>query len=93
MNYFEGMNCLIIFGGRNDTLLERTMNEKENFLNDAWLLNLETLNWIKVHSIGEVPTPRYLFSTAIFGSRLVIFGGLNSQTYNSSDLFICELDP
>lgn len=93
MNYFEAMNCLVICGGRNDTLMEKHSDFRENFLNDLWLLHLENFNWIRVQSIGDVPSPRYCFSSAIYGSRLVIFGGLNSQTYNNSDLFICELDP
>eukprot|EP00347_Sterkiella_histriomuscorum_P018240 403346262 len=93
MNYFEQMNCIIIFGGRNDTLFERTSNSQGNFLNDMWLLHLENMIWIHVSNIGDVPSPRYSMQSAIYGSRLVIFGGLNSKTYNNSDLYICELDP
>ena len=78
MNYFEAMNCKIIFGGRNDTLMERRMKISENFLNDLWMLTLETMTWCRVTNIGEVPSPRYCFSSAIHGSRLVIFGGLNA---------------
>lgn len=43
--------------------------------------------------MGDVPSPRYSFTSAVYGSRLVIFGGLNEKTYNNSDLYICELDP
>ena len=50
MNYFEAMNCLVVFGGRNDTLLERHMKKDENFLNDLWLFNLEQMSWQKVIS-------------------------------------------
>jgi hypothetical protein len=93
MNYIEMMNCLVIYGGRNDTLLEKHMNVKDNFMNDIWLLTIENLNWCKVTSIGEVPSSRYFHSAAIYGTRFVIFGGLNASTYNNSDLYICELDP
>ncbi len=87
------MNCIVLFGGRNDTIMESSDKPKENFLNDLWLLNLENMSWTLVNCIGEIPTPRYCFAYAIYGSRLVIFGGLNSKAYNNSDLFICELDP
>ncbi len=69
------------------------MKVNENFMNDLWLLNLENLNWCRVQGMGEVPSPRYFMSGGVYGSRFVIFGGLNSQTYNNSDLYICELDP
>lgn len=78
MNHVEAMNCLVIFGGRNDTLLERHSNTDRNFLNDLWLLHLDHLNWIRVQNIGDIPSPRYCFSSSIIGTRLVIFGGLNS---------------
>ena len=78
MNYFEPMNSLVLFGGRNDTIMEKKMKAKENFLNDLWLLNLESMTWINVIGIGETPSERYSFCSTIYGSRLVIFGGLNS---------------
>ena len=78
MNYFESMNCIIIFGGRNDTLLEKYIKINENFLNDLWILHLENMTWIRVSNIGDVPSPRYNVCSAIYGSRLVIFGGLNA---------------
>lgn len=87
------MNCIVIYGGRNDTLLEKHLNIKDNFLSDVWILTIETLTWCRVISIGEVPSPRYFHSSAIYGTRFVIFGGLNPTTYNNSDLYICELDP
>ena len=93
MLHFEAMNTVVVFGGRNDTLLERKTKVEENFLNDMWLLQLDTLTWGQVMCIGEVPAPRYCFTAGIYGSRLVIFGGLNSQQYNNSDMYVCELDP
>lgn len=55
MNYSEVINSIVIYGGRNDTLFEKNMNLKENFLSDLWILNLETVTWCKLNSVGEIP--------------------------------------
>jgi hypothetical protein len=69
------------------------MDLSQNFMSDFWMLALDTITWIQITNIGEAPSPRYSMASTIYGSRLVIFGGLNDKTYNSSDLYICELDP
>eukprot|EP00350_Pseudokeronopsis_sp_OXSARD2_P009522 CAMPEP_0170563394 /NCGR_PEP_ID=MMETSP0211-20121228/66284_1 /TAXON_ID=311385 /ORGANISM="Pseudokeronopsis sp., Strain OXSARD2" /LENGTH=181 /DNA_ID=CAMNT_0010881561 /DNA_START=1186 /DNA_END=1731 /DNA_ORIENTATION=- len=93
MNYNEQMNCMILFGGRNDTLFQQYLNIHENFLNDIWLLLIESLTWYRVQSIGDSPRNSYFHQSAIIGTRFLVFGGLNESTYNSSDLFLCQLDP
>jgi hypothetical protein len=93
MIHFEAMNAIVVFGGRNDTLISKTLVIELNFLNDLWLLSLDTLNWVKVINQGDIPIGRHSFCSAIHGTRLVIFGGLNSQQYNSNDIYLCELDP
>jgi hypothetical protein len=42
------------------------------------LLVLESLTWYKIKQVGEVPSPRYMFCSAVYNSKFVIFGGLNS---------------
>jgi len=93
MNYFEAMNALIIFAGRNDSHFQKHCDIEKCFLNDLWLISLESLVWCRITQIGDAPSPRYSCQSAIHSNRLLIFGGLNAQTYNNSDIYICELDP
>jgi len=69
MNYVEVMNCIVIYGGRNDTLLEKYLNIKDNFLSDLWLLIMESLTWCRINLIGEVPSANHLLIGLIRSHR------------------------
>ena len=45
MQYYIELNSLIIYGGKNDDLQERV-------LDDIWLLNVGNLNWTQVSYFG-----------------------------------------
>lgn len=54
MHYVEFMNCILIFGGRNNSdVLDKT--SEKIFLNDMWLLKMDNLEWVKVTFKGQVP--------------------------------------
>ena len=49
MDYFESNNMIVIFGGRIESI-----NYKENFsLNDVWLMDLKSLEWINLACKGN----------------------------------------
>ena len=90
INYYEEGNCIIIHGGRNDRI-------NSNFaLNDTYILELFTMNWMRVHYCFEkevftVPN-RCSHESVIYGHNLIIFGGMNSESIIGSQLLIIELD-
>ena len=49
MDYYEDINSIIIYGGRNDGKIDLETNA---ILNDLNILNLETFNWINVEVNG-----------------------------------------
>jgi hypothetical protein len=61
MVYFEFMNILVIYGGRNDASSENPC------LNDVCVLNLESLMWCTVTTYGLLNEPRYAHCSALFG--------------------------
>ena len=63
----------MIVGGRNDQL-------SNIVLNDIWVLRLDELQYQRVIVKSEADiVPRYNHSAVIFGSRLIILGGLGEK--------------
>ena len=83
MSHYEGLNCIIIYGGRND---------HTGFLGDIAVLYLENLSWMGVSIQGNPSTLRFSHGAAVVGTKLCVFGGLNFQGYVSSDVEVLELD-
>lgn len=48
--------------------------------------------WIKVISHGEVPTTWYAHASTVIDTKIVIFGGLNSNLYARGFVSLCELN-
>ena len=70
MTFMEKMNVLVIYGGRN-------MN-KECFLSDIHILNLDSLQWANVELFGcEMSLGRCGHAAAAFNKRLIVFGGVH----------------
>ena len=85
MSYFKPGNFLIIHGGKNI-----------NSLNDTFLFDLTNYQWNKIILSGideSLILPRHGHQSAICGSQLFIFGGVNNGNYIGSGMFIINLIP
>ena len=91
MSYYEKGNILIIHGGRND------LNSDSFALNDTYIFELEFLQWHKVTLYSNIEgfkvMPRCAHKSVVHDNKLIIFGGMNNQSYIGSCLFIIRLDP
>lgn len=85
MDYYRKLNCLVVFGGRNE-------QQKFSCLNDFGVLWLETMTWMQVSCWGDEIISRYSHCAGIFGTKLYIFGGINYGSYVGSELELIELD-
>jgi len=85
MNFFQDLNIIIIYGGRNDQLFDPIFS-------DICILNVFNLCWSKVTLFGLGNVPKCSHSSTIIGSKLVVFGGYTLQEYACSDLFFLELN-
>ena len=90
MNYYEKGNFLIIHGGRNDNMSDSCA------LNDTFIFDLENFEWHGIILYSQLPGFKVLnrcgHQSAIFGNKLIIFGGMNNNNYLGSTLFIVNLD-
>jgi Kelch motif len=89
MSYNEKFNIIIIFGGRVDI---KNSSQYTSF-NDIFILNLLNFLWVTVKISGTIPAPRSGHCAASHGSKLYIFGGVNTSTYCSSNLNVIEINP
>ena len=86
MNFYQDLNIIIIYGGRNDS------NHDEPILSDVCVLNVFNLCWSKVSLFGLGNVPKCSHASTIVGSKLVVFGGYTLQEYIPSDVYILELN-
>ena len=91
MSYYEKGNLLIVHGGRND------LSSDSFALNDTFIFDLEFLQWHKVTLYSSIEgfkvMPRCAHQSIVHNNKLIIFGGMNNQSYIGSCLFIIRLDP
>ncbi len=90
MNYYQKENFIIIHGGRNDI-------KSESFaLNDTFILTLNKMMWIEIKLYNEKSNfniiSRCGHSSCVYDDKLIIFGGMNSNNYIGSSLFIINLN-
>jgi hypothetical protein len=86
MDFFEKLDVVIIYGGRNDG------SKYQPFFNDMFFLDVENLNWINIElNSNENFSPRSKHCSCIADNELIIFGGTN-QKFLKSDLLVCNLD-
>ncbi|CAI2360431.1 unnamed protein product [Moneuplotes crassus] len=99
MEYFEWIKSIVIFGGRVDSNRENKIT-KSKLLNDLWMLNIVKNQWVKVTGQGSPPKTMYAHNSAVYGSQLIIFGGITDHKtqrcsmelqLNETTLNICEL--
>ena len=87
MDFFEKLDVVIIYGGRNE------YSSLGPFFNDMFFLDVETLNWINIElNYNKNFYPRGEHCSCIVENELIIFGGENDKFYLKSDLLICNLD-
>lgn len=53
------------------------------YLDDVWVLDIESMTWQEVRCGGDIPNPRYGHSCHLVGSRMFVVGGKgpNGQLY------------
>jgi len=82
ITFFEELNVLVIFGGR---------NEKDLSLNDVYMISLINLKWTKVALYDYLPRNRSEHcAECIDDSKLLILGGINSDRYLGSDFYVID---
>ena len=81
MNYFEELNYIVIYGGKNS-----------ESLNDIYILDVVNFLWIEVELFGCENVPRCEHVGTICGTRLVIFGGCNETSFIPAKIFGIDLD-
>ncbi|GLT70183.1 hypothetical protein SLA2020_422790 [Shorea laevis] len=73
---------LILFGGE---------DRSRKLLNDAHILDLETMTWVAVEATQTAPAPRFDHTAAVHSERyLFIFGGCSHSIF-FSDLHVLDL--
>ena len=73
MTYYQEKSLITIAGGRNDQL-------SNIVLGDLWVLRLDDLEYQKVIIKSDLKMqPRYNHTACQFGSKLVVFGGMNEN--------------
>ena len=87
LNFYERGNMLVIHGGRT------IKGENDYILNDTFILDLYSLNWIEVEYYNKkyVIPRRYSHQAIIIKGDLYIFGGINGNKYIGSEMFILDL--
>ena len=86
MNFYEECNFLIVYGGKNDNL--------ESDFNDIFIFELFKMEWLEIKLFSSNPITvykRYGHTGVIDSNKLIFFGGMNSQNYIGSSLFIIDL--
>ena len=87
MEFYEKLNVVIIYGGKNDK------NKNGPYFNDMFFLDVQTLTWINIElNDDQICPPRGAHCSCIIDDELIIFGGKNEKYYLKSDLLICNLD-
>lgn len=66
---------LVIFGGH----FYEGQETGFKYLNDTYVLDVNSSRWIKPKISGTPPPPRYGHSSILAGSRIIIFGGKGSK--------------
>lgn len=89
MLVYDTLGLIIVYGGRNDQLLNS--GDCENF-NQISVLSLELMAWMAISNTGStLSMPRYHHAAAIVGDSMVIFGGLEPEGYANDDVAITEI--
>jgi N-acetylneuraminic acid mutarotase len=77
---------LVVFGGH-----YFSGGDSFEYLNETWLLDIESLEWHKINCSGDIPGPRYAHTAHILGSRMFIFGGKGPKDTLYKDCYFLDL--
>jgi Rab9 effector protein with kelch motifs len=66
-------------------------DDKYEYLDDTWLLDVDHVTWHKMTCTGQVPSPRYGHSAHIIGSRMFVFGGKGPRGAVYKDVYFLDL--
>lgn len=87
--FYEPLGLLVIYGGKNETLFGST---KDICLNDIKILHLEHMILAETTSFGHRPqVGRYHHSVASFGTKMLVFGGVELYQYADEEVKFVEL--
>ena len=62
---------IVIFGGH----FYSGKDTGFKYLNDTYLLDIDNNKWLRPHTSGIPPSPRYAHSATLAGQRIIFFGG------------------
>ncbi|OQR88806.1 hypothetical protein THRCLA_10088 [Thraustotheca clavata] len=62
------------------------------YLNEVWVLDLETSTWSQIKCEGKSPAPRYNHSATLVGSKMFIFGGKGDKGKVFRDMHYLDLE-
>ena len=79
---------LVICGGRNDL----AVNTANGAFSDVVILRLEMLRWEHVNLAGSCPEGRWGHCAVGFGSKILIFGGLNYAAFLPATMYVLETE-
>jgi N-acetylneuraminic acid mutarotase len=77
---------LVVFGGH-----FFSGDDKFEYLNETWLLDVDNLVWHQVSCSGELPGPRYGHTAHVLGSRMFVFGGKGPGDTVYKDVYFLDL--
>ena len=87
MSFYEARKLLIIHGGRNCSKIDFAYN-------DTFVLDLRSLNWMKVDYFDKTKpvAKRFYHQSFVNENYFYVFGGMNESNYLGSEMFILDLD-
>ncbi|KAF1315117.1 Kelch repeat-containing protein, partial [Globisporangium splendens] len=68
-DYLPHLRSILLFRG----------GDGREYLNDLHALNIDLMEWRKIHATGEIPVPRANHSSAVVGEQVLVFGGWDGQ--------------
>ena len=88
MEYCPELSCLVLFGGRKEKI---DLKQKQFCFNDLWLFYIQSSQWQEINFNSNGPEARHWHVSWMYGTKLLIFGGINPKGLWSPNTYIIEL--
>eukprot|EP01136_Pigoraptor_vietnamica_P016895 Opistho-1_new@61340 len=75
-------NAMYVYGG---------YAEEDGVFDDLYKFDVLSHTWSKVNVTGSIPAPRTASQAAVFGSKLVVVGGMLSETDRNNEVIYIDL--